>query len=173
MPTSTAFSIWNALDTLSTLDGIVHLLVGAAIGLGLLVLFLGFFLRKEIRLFRNRRRPIKIFCAEGVDVGAEVSMLRKSKLFNIENPTTDYRQCSEIDNHSLVIIAYTPKMNGFSDIIAAVRAAKTPVIVYTKVQLDEDDKKLLGDYPWHSVCNFPLKLMNDTFTILSTFPKMK
>ncbi|MGC9605767.1 MAG: hypothetical protein ABSF56_03400 [Minisyncoccia bacterium] len=166
-------SIYSALGTISTFDGVVHVIIGLIVASAFLAAFSVFFFKKEIRLFLNRRRPIKIFMADGVNMGAEVEMLRKSKLFKIEEPTTDHRQCDGIGNHSLIIIGYKRQMAGLSDIVNAARTAKIPVIVYAKEQLEETDKSLLNSYSWHSVCNFPLKLMNDVFTILSTFPKMK
>lgn len=117
-----------------------------------------------------------IFCSgKGtMNMGMETNILRDSKLFKIpEDPTNSYQDCNRIKNHSLVIIGYTPKMDGFKDILDAIKVKKIPVIVYTKEQIDPDDRKLLDSYPWHSVCNFPLKLMNDVFTILSTFPNEK
>lgn len=176
MSTSTFTTIYDALSTITNVQSIILFLIGVVAATIVLVLFIVFFLRKEVRLFRNRRRPIMIFYPKGSDfnLGSETKMLRESKLFNIpENPTDNHQDCHSISNHGLVVVGYVQGMLGFKEILDAVKAKKIPIIVYTKQRLADADNKLLETYPWFSVCNFPLKLMNDIFTILSTFPNDK
>jgi hypothetical protein len=50
------------------------------------------------------------------------------------------------------------------------------LLIYTKHdELDRagDDFKVLTGYSYHSICNLPLRLVNDVFTVLSTFPHNK
>lgn len=163
-------AIFTAFDSLPT---IYHLVVGAVLG----VLFIAYVIRKEFRWFKNVRRPIMIFSPRGstiLDMKMETKILRDTKFFKIpDDPSDNYQDCHNITNHSLIIVGYEPGMEGFKDILDAVKEAKIPIIVYTKQKLAEADRDLLNSYPWHSVCNFPLKLLSDTFTILSTFPKKK
>ncbi len=77
---------------------------------------------------------------------------------------------SNIEDHGLVIIGYEPGMQGLKDILDCVKQKRIPVIVYTKQQLAPEDKALLETYPWYSLCNVPLRVVSDAFTILSTYP---
>jgi len=129
-------------------------------------------MKKEVRLFLNRKRPIKIFYAPGgPNMEMETKTLRASGFFKIpEDPTSTYQDCNNLTNHGLVIIGYAPKMQGLKDILDAVKTKRIPLIVYTKARLDPDDQALLETYPWYSLCNVPLRIVSDAFTILSTFP---
>jgi hypothetical protein len=69
-----------------------------------------------------------------------------------------------------VIIGYTPGMQGLKDILDAVKQKRIPLIVYTKERLEDADKALLETYPWYSLCNVPLRVISDAYTILSIFP---
>jgi Cdc6-like AAA superfamily ATPase len=115
----------------------------------------------------------KIFYAKGqpLNMKAETKTLRESGFFNIpEEPTDDYTDCNRIENHGLVIIGYTPGMQGLKDILDAVKQKRIPLIVYTKERLEDADKALLETYPWYSLCNVPLRVISDAYTILSIFP---
>ncbi|MDD2807500.1 MAG: hypothetical protein PHW95_03220 [Patescibacteria group bacterium] len=172
MSTTTQFFItaWTILDSLPT---VYSLVAGMSVG----ILLIACILRKEFRWFRNVRRPIMIFSPKGsttLDMKMETKILRDTKFFKIpEDPSDNFQDCHNIANHSLVIVGYEPGMAGFKDILNAVKSVKIPIVVYTKQPLAETDRNLLNSYPWHSVCNFPLKLLSDTFTILSTFPNKK
>ncbi len=156
-----AFQFFDSLPTA------VHILSGTVIAFA----FLFWFAKKEIRLFRNRRRPIMIFSSVRNSMEMEITMLRDAKLFNIpEGPTSSFQDVNRLGKHGLVIIGYTPKMEGLADILIAVKTKKIPIIVYTKERLDTDEQKLLESYQWYSVCNFPMRLLNDVFATLSTFP---
>jgi hypothetical protein len=162
---------WNNFlyikDTYSAIVAIGFLIIGV-------VAFGYFFIPKEIRLYRNRRRPIMIFKSKGEPMEVETKLLRDSRLFNIpENPTDQHQYANMIKNHSLVIIGYSPKMKNFKEVLDGVIRAKVPVIIYSQRNIPDNVLKELRKYPWHSICQFPLRLINDTFVILSTFPNNK
>jgi hypothetical protein len=49
---------------------------------------------------------------------------------------------------------------------------KIPIIIYTygdSKALEPKHWNLLNNYQWYSVCNTPIRLISDIFTILSTF----
>ncbi|MDP3029802.1 MAG: hypothetical protein Q8O04_09970 [Deltaproteobacteria bacterium] len=138
--------------------------------------FLYFFFRKEIRLFKNRKRPIMIFKSAGEDMELETKLLRDSKLFNIpEEPTDKPQNIDRINEHSLIIIGYSSEMSAsdFDQIYSGAKNAGIPVIIYSKNRIPENVFKKLRDYSWYSICQVPLRLLNDVFTILSTFPHSK
>jgi len=133
--------------------------------------FLRFFFRKEIRLFNNRSRPIMIFKSSGEDMEVETKLLRDSKLFNIpEDPTDKHQNIDRIKDHSLIIIGYSAGMTNFDDIFTGAKSAGIPTIVYSKDKIPDAIFKKLRNYSWYSTCQVPLRLVNDVFTILSTFP---
>lgn len=168
-----AAQLQSAIDAYSTAAAAYQIatLVAVAVifAFGLLI----WIIKKEARLFLNRKRPIKIFYAKGqaLNMAMETKTLRESGFFNIpEDPTDSYQDCHRLANHGLVIIGYTPGMEGLRDILDAVKAKRIPLIVYTKARLAPQDQALLETYPWYSLCNVPLRVVSDAFTILSTFP---
>ena len=153
---------------------LTSLLIGVGIGFGIGVAFIVFFLKKEWRLFKNRRRPIMIFKSKDQNMGVAFNLLSDSKLFKIETPTENYQDSVRLDKHSLVIVGYTKKMQGLKGIIDEAKNKRVPVIIYAKPnEIDQEDMKILETYSYRSMCNTPLRLVNDVFTILSTYPNRK
>jgi hypothetical protein len=173
MSSSTLTSVFGLFEASRTAIEIFDIVTYTIIGAVVATVFLWWFFKKEIRLFRNRRRPIMIFYAKGsaLNMGMETKTLRASGFFNIpEDPTDNFQECHRIEDHGLVIVGYSKGMQGLRDILDCVKAKRIPLIVYTKDMLDPADKSLLETYPWYSLCNVPLRLVSDTFIILSTFP---
>ena len=151
---------------------LVTLLIGFIIGVLAFVGFIIFFLKKEWRLYKNRERPIMVFKSESQNMNLEMNLLRDSKLFSVNEPSENFQDIDRLDNHSLIIVGYSPEMKGFRQIIEGARNKKVPIIVYAKYEsITDEDNELLASYSYYSICNLPLRLMNDVFTILSTFPK--
>lgn len=168
-----AAQLQAAIDTAGTAAMAYEIATAIAVAVISAVGLFIWMMKKEVRLFLNRRRPIKIFYAKGqeLNMAMETKTLRESGFFNIpEDPTDSYQDCNRLTNHGLVIVGYTPGMKGLQEILHAVKAKRIPLIVYTKVQLEKADKELLEAYPWYSLCNVPLRVVSDAFTILSTFP---
>lgn len=160
-------NLTTALDIYSLLAFVIYFILGALVCFA----FLKFFFRKEIRLFNNRSRPIMIFKSTGQDMEIETKLLRDSKLFNIpEDPTDKHQNIDRIKNHSLIIIGYSTGMTNFDDIFNGAKSAGVPVIVYSKDKIPDDVFNKLRNYSWYSTCQVPLRLINDVFTVLSTFP---
>jgi len=177
MEPSTTTDVMSTLDTVINAVGTLITLRDVFIFLGTIVvssLFFTFFIfKKQWRQHKNLKRPIKIFYAKGqsLNMQVETRTLRDSGFFNIpEEPTDNYQDCHNISNHGLVIVGYTPGMPGLKDILDSVKIKKIPLIVYTKERLADADKELLESYPWYSLCNVPLRVISDAYTILSTFP---
>jgi len=112
-----------------------------------------------------------IFKSTDEDMEIETKLLRDSKLFNVpEDPTNKHQNIDRIKNHSLIIIGYSEGMANFDDIFNGAKNAGVPVIIYSKNKIPDDVFNKLRNYSWYSTCQVPLRLINDVFTILSTFP---
>lgn len=170
--TTVAMQLQDAITWYSNAAAAFEILSIIAAALIFIFGFLLWVMKKEVRLFLNRKRPIKIFYAPGgPNMEIETKTLRQSGFFKIpEDPTSNYQDCHNLTNHGLVIIGYVPGMPGLADILDAVKVKRIPLIVYTKARLDPADQALLETYPWYSLCNVPLRIVSDAFTILSTFP---
>lgn len=171
--TSNLNTVIDAVGTLITLKDIGIIFITLVV---FTLLFTLFIFKKQIRLYRNLKRPIKVFYAKGqtLNMQVETRTLRESGFFNIpEEPTDNYQDCHSISDHGLIIIGYTPGMEGLEDILDVIKTKRIPLIVYTKERLNEADRLLLESYPWYSLCNVPLRVISDAYTILSTFPLPK
>jgi len=164
-------NFWQNLTTAMDIYSLITFAVYFALGALTCFAFLRFFFRKEIRLFNNRCRPIMIFKSTDEDMEIETKLLRDSKLFNVpEDPTNKHQNIDRIKNHSLIIIGYSEGMANFDDIFNGAKNAGVPVIIYSKNKIPDDVFNKLRNYSWYSTCQVPLRLINDVFTILSTFP---
>ncbi len=132
--------------------------------------------RKERILYRNLKRPIKIFRPKNHTMDSEINTLRKSGLFRIEDSTEDLRDVHTITNHSILVVGYKKEMADFDDFIKEVMNKNLPLIIYTfgdSRALSKEQMDLLYSYPWYTISNTPLRLLSDVFTISSIFPYEK
>jgi hypothetical protein len=168
---TTTQNLWQGLITALDVYSVILFFVYFVLGVVACFAFFTFFFRKEIRLFKNRKRPIMIFKSAGEDMEIETKLLRDNQLFNIpEEPTDKHQNIDRIKNHSLIIIGYSAGMTNFEDIFNGAKNAGIPVIIYSKDKIPDDIFNKLRNYSWYSSCQVPLRLINDVFTILSTFP---
>lgn len=143
--------------------------------------FLWHFIQKELRLYRNLKRPIIVIAPSdnqgkirGKEMEMEIEKLRDNKLFNVYEGTTDYRNFDPQNDYCLVVLGYDKNMIGLDEILSKVKNLQIPLIVYTYgenvMALNPDDKSKLDSYPWTLFANFRLTLINSIFNTLATYP---
>lgn len=133
-----------------------------------------FFHKKERRLFKNIQRPIGIIATEDKSMAHEAELLRRVGFFDVGNPSSDGRAADLMNDKRLVIIGYTPDSQAFKDAFNAAKQREVPVIVYAgPTRISNDDMTLLQGYSHHSMCNTPLRLISDVFSVMSTYPEDK
>lgn len=158
------------LDALSILQFLWPIIGGIIGGLG----WYQFFHKKERRLFKNIQRPICIIATEDKSMAHEAELLRRVGFFDVGNPTSDGRAADLMNDKRLVIIGYTPDSQAFKDAFNAAKQREVPVIVYAgPTRISNDDMGLLQGYSHHSMCNTPLRLISDVFSVMSTYPEDK
>lgn len=169
----------ETLGNISTIFWIIGIILSFFAGAAVVVAFVNSFFKREMIIFNNLKRPIKIFYPSGSqtdNMEMEFKLLAKSGLFNVEKPTNDSRDTVNITNHSLVILGCDKQMGNFDDVFDKVQEQKIPVLLYTfgdNEALKPEHWAKLKKYPYYSVCNSPLRLVSDVLTVLSTFPSNK
>lgn len=164
------------LNNLSIIHWVVITAISIAVSIWGTTRYIKFLYKREKILNNNLKRPIKIFFPAGDTkhtMEMEFNLLSGSGLFNVEKPSSDTRDTIRITNHSLVILGCSKNMNNFRKIFEKVQQEKIPVLIYTfgdNEALKKEHWAKLNDYPYYSVCNSPLRLVSDVFTVLSTFP---
>lgn len=164
------------LSALSLIHWLILIGISAVAGVIASISYLRLFYKREKIIVDNLKRPIKIFFpAKNAtkNMEMEYNLLSKSGLFNVEKPTGDSRDTIRISNHSLIILGFDESMENFDSIFDGATAQKIPILVYTfgdNNALKPVHWKKLNSYPYYSVCNSPLRLTSDVFTMLSTFP---
>ena len=102
----------------------------------------------------------------------EFDEISNNPLFNADFKTCDIRKANNIDRKSLVIIGLGSDFFYFKSVYQKATGYKIPIIIYTygnSRALEQQHWDLLNEYQWYSVCNTPIRLISDIFTILSTF----
>ncbi len=146
-------------------------IVGGAIG-G--IAWVNFFQKKEQRLFKNIRRPISIISTEEMPMTHEARLLDRVGFFNVTPPQTDGRAPDLLNGSRLLILGYSPNSEKFRVALAAAKQREIPVIVYAgPSRITTEDMNLLQKYSLHSMCNTPLRLISDVFTLMGTYPEEK
>lgn len=164
------------LGNISTIHWLILLTISLAGGFLGALSYLRILYRKEKLILDNLKRPIKVFfpqMSNGDDMEMEYNLLSRSGLFNVERPTSDVRDMVGVQNHSLIILGCNKKMKNFDAVFDGAAQKKIPVVIYTfgnNEALTPGHWKKLKTYPYYSVCNTPLRLVSDVFTLISTFP---
>jgi len=131
-----------------------------------------FFLKKERRLFANIQRPISIISTDEMPMEHEVRLLDRVGFFNVGTPQSDGRSVDLLNGSRLVIIGYSPNSDKFKSAFNAAKQREIPVIVYAgPSRITQDDMTLLQSYSLHSMCNTPLRLISDVFSMMGTYPE--
>lgn len=133
-----------------------------------------FIYRKERRIFKNIQRPIGIIATEDKPMMHEAQLLKRVGFFNVGNPSTDGRAIDVMNGNRLMIIGYSPNSLRFKDAFNAAKQREIPVIVYAgPTRITVGDMELLQGYSHHSMCNTPLRLISDVFSVMATYPEDK
>jgi siroheme synthase (precorrin-2 oxidase/ferrochelatase) len=151
-------------------------LIGAAVAGGGIVLGgqAAFTRKREKRLFKNISRPVAVVATESRPMDHEADLLDKVGLFKIKHFTADPRVTSMLDGYRLIVLGYTPNSAVFGAVFSAAQTKGIPVIVYASPgQIIPQDLTAIQGYTNHAMCNAPMRLVSDTFAIMSTFPEGK
>lgn len=143
--------------------------------------FVWHFLQKELRLYRNLKRPIIVITPSdkqgkirGKEMEIEIEKLKENKLFNVFNGSTDYKNFNPKNDYCLVVLGYDKNMIGLDEILTKINNLQIPLIVYTYGEnvtaLNPEDKVKFDNYPWTLFANFKLTLINSIFNTLATYP---
>jgi hypothetical protein len=141
--------------------------------------YIKLFYKKERRLMKNLSRPVLFYHSKGGDFTIEKSLLEASDFFKIDKAsgsnTTHVVDSLSNTNCSLVIAGFDANdREHFYQVFDKAKAKRLPIIVYTfgrNAALTSDDWDKLNTYSFYSIVNAPLRLLNDAFAILSTFPE--
>lgn len=142
--------------------------------------YIKLFYKKERRLMKNLSRPVLLYHSKGgEDFTIEKSLLEASNFFKIDKAsgsnTTHVIDSLSNTNCSLVIAGFDANnREGFYQVFDKAKSKRLPIIVYTfgrNAALTSDDWDKLNTYSFYSIVNAPLRLLNDAFAILSTFPE--
>jgi len=142
------------------------------------------FMKREINFQNNLDRPVLIIKPTEKEAGDQASkfnvpmnmereteLLKQSKLFKVEGPITADTVTTKIKNHGLIVLGYCEGMGSFQDVLNTAKVKQIPIIIYTFGcnNLSTNDLAETKKYPWHTFSNFPVRLVSEVFSILSTF----
>lgn len=175
----------NFLSDLSLVAWLYGVIVAIFFSTLAVILFLAWFFRKELRLYKNLKRPIMIITPTdskgkkiaGKEMEVEIEMLKKNNLFNVYTGSHNFQSLNPKENYCLIVVGYDKNMAGLDDILSKVKSLHIPLIFYTYGEnigaIDDEIKKKITQYPLHLCANFKLTLLNHIFTTLSTYPYEK
>ncbi|MBE9053080.1 hypothetical protein IQ243_22175 [Nostocales cyanobacterium LEGE 11386] len=168
-------NIYQYLSNLDSLKSILTTLISIAVGSFTTYKVLNTVFKREQILFNNLQRKIKVFYPpyeNNKEMEVEFEEIANNRLFNADFRTCDIRKINNIDSKSLVIIGFGSDFNFFESVYVKATQYKIPIIIYTYGKsrvLEPKHWDVLNRYQWYSVCNTPIRLISDIFTILSTF----
>lgn len=163
----------DLLNIIFSLPTIIAFFIGIV---GAITLFY-FIFKKERKLFKNLQKPIMLISLSNNsqnNLDDEYKQLQRVGFFkNIEQPSSSLKNTQTINNHSLIILGIDKDVEipVFKKVYKEIARHKKPVVIYTfgdnKV-LQGEHWNIINEYLWYSVCNTPLRLNADVFSILST-----
>lgn len=135
--------------------------------------------QRQQLFFKNTKRSIFVFGVgnDDSDLIRAIEQLKAQGFLTIEGPHAldsgmqDYfaqKACG------LVVLRYTDS-EAFWTVFDRARGAALPVLVYAPppLRIDPDTMQRIGGYSFSAVCNFPLRLVSDVFSVISTFQTPK
>jgi len=138
--------------------------------------FLFFLLKKEWILFKNLRKKI-LFMYASEDIPEEFYQIEKTKLFKIENKktTNDKRIFDCVKEYKIIIFYFDEKTQVeklLQNIMNYSSSSEKQIIIYAKGSqlLTKEQFNMLYNYIHISICNTPIRLLNDIYTIMTLFP---
>ncbi len=181
--------ILDNIGYLFTITALSSFLVGAIFALISVYKAISFFFKREKRISDNlQNKKIIIFAppkssnnqkaSRPEDMEMEIELLKKTDLFK-HLPAQIYKNTSHekldaIKPNTLVIVGYNKYFSesSFLEILEKAKSLSVPLIFYAYKWLDPKSKafKELKKYPYHSMCETGLRLVNDVFTTLATYP---
>lgn len=158
--------------------GRAQVLLSIIIFIAALGVYFWVFYKKERLLTKNLSRAIILYYPTGKNFDIEEGLLKDAKLFKIDKSSDNPVHIIDslhAKKHSLIIAGFDPSdRNNFYKVFEKAAEKSLPFIVYTfgnNQAMEGKDWKKLTNYSYYSVVNSPLRLLNDVFAILSTFPK--
>jgi hypothetical protein len=132
---------------------------------------LGFFRRKETRLFSNLKRPIAVIRSSKDNMDIEITCIKQAQFFTVIPMPADERSSDLIDGHYRLVILRYEDTAYFWKHYETLKQKNIPAIVYAKyLEIPHEQMEKIGGYSFHTICNNPLRLISDVFAIMSTFP---
>lgn len=165
-----ANALSNGADATTILMGI-WVVGGALIGaLGISI----FAFRKARRMSKNLSRPLAIVGSTSDKMAYEKQLLEDTKFFKpISLLDSDHRAADLIDeNYRVVVLRYEADSDHFWSVYEKLQSDKIPVIIYAKPgEIRGDDIQRVQRYLHHTLCNSPVRLLSDVWTIMATYPE--
>jgi len=124
---------------------------------------------RDKKIFENLKKPI-LFISPSGDPAEEIRTL-KDRGFTIELSKSVSIGRARIKEHSLIVYCVKGKdVENFESDFKDISQNKIPIVIYTfgsNNVLNGKFEFMNQTYPWYSVCNTPLRLKADIFSILS------
>lgn len=173
------------ISNIFTIRDLVLFVLGAVSTLVIAYKALNFIFKREKRFFDNLRKKIIIFAPsknssgdseKPEDMQMELSLLKKTGFFpNLPDKIfkdTSHNNLQEIKKDTLVIVGYnnTFKEESFLKILDKTKKLDVPLLIFAYSWLKGKCLSETKKYPHHSMCETGLRLVNDVFTTLATYP---
>lgn len=135
-----------------------------------------FFRAKEKRLITNWKRPIAIIPVSANSMDHELRMLQKAAFFdNVDKLPVGAGSVSHLtDDHRLVILQHEKGSTITWDVYDKIATMKSPIpiIIYApQGSLEGNDFAEMQKYPFHALCNTPVRLLSDVSAIMAVYPE--
>lgn len=129
--------------------------------------------KRARRLYKNLRRPIFLFEMKKDNLERVQEVLKETQL----NPLPPKTDISSLDSltpkYSACIVGYTAGDHSadiLRDIIGRIRHYHIPLVIYTDVQIPQNQIPIIRNYSYSEVCNSPLRVVTLVNSIGQTFP---
>ncbi len=160
------------ISNIILIQSLVSFSAGAIGGIIVIVTWLYFFYRRERRIYKNIRRPICVIGTEDKPMEHESKLLKDVGFFNIERLSDDKRSIDVISKHRVVVLGYSPNSDFFWQVFETAKARLIPIIVFASVdQIDPKDAVVIQDYSYVTICNTPIRLISDVYSLMCTYPE--
>lgn len=129
--------------------------------------------KKEKRLFENIKRPVALIPAANDPLQLEQRLLQSIEFFTVDLLPADVRSVNEVTaKYRLAILRYEDS-DTFWHTFHTLADKQMPLIIYSKpAEIAKPRLQAIQNYYTHyALCNTPVRLASDVFSIMSVYPE--
>ncbi len=156
---------WENITTALDIYALFTFLFYFSIGTITCFVFLRFFFKKEIRMFRNLKRKVYLLKTNQDALETEMEMLNKNGLFSkverVYDISAGLDQLQTFEDFAIYVAEYSGSYEFYPDLVATAKVKKIPLIILAKPEnrISSEHMSKFQQHIYFEMCNSSARLL--------------